>query len=323
MDKNDNQQGKNPLVTFIITAYNIPTGMLLECIKSILALSLSNNEREIILVDDGSDVPPLSDLYDVIDNIIYMRQSNQGLSVARNVGIQTAKGKYIQFVDGDDALIQAPYEHCIDIVRYHDPDIVIFNETDDSEPEISFEFGNPVSGTEYLHNNNLHAAACMYVFKKSLLLNLRFTPNILHEDEEFTPQLFLRAEKIYATNAKAYFYRRRESSITQEVSTEHCQRRLTDTRKVIYHLQEIADKLPENDRVALQRRIAQLCMDYLYNTMRLTGSSSQLEEAVDDLRQHGLFPLPDKNYTKKYKLFRKTMMTRAGRWIMLRAISKI
>ena len=45
-----------PLVNFIITTYNMPTEYLEECLKSILQLSLNAKEREIILVDDGSDI---------------------------------------------------------------------------------------------------------------------------------------------------------------------------------------------------------------------------------------------------------------------------
>lgn len=94
---------------------------------SILKLSLNAKEREIILVDDGSDISPLNDLAEYQNQIIYLRQPNQGVSVARNYGIMIAKGNYIQFVDGDDYLLQAAYEHCLDIVRYHQPDIVTFN----------------------------------------------------------------------------------------------------------------------------------------------------------------------------------------------------
>ena len=46
---------QQPLVSFILTYYNLPVQMLCECIDSILALSLTPEEREIIVVDDGSD----------------------------------------------------------------------------------------------------------------------------------------------------------------------------------------------------------------------------------------------------------------------------
>ena len=53
---------QQPLVSFILTDYNLPTDMLCECIDSILRLSLRADEREIIIVDDGSDNSPMNDL---------------------------------------------------------------------------------------------------------------------------------------------------------------------------------------------------------------------------------------------------------------------
>ncbi len=317
------QSDKNPLISFVIPAYNLPAELLRECLTHILDLSLSKDEREIIIIDDGSDLPVIDDLFDYRDKFVYLRQRNQGLSVARNMGILLATGKYIQFVDGDDYLIQAPYEHCLDIARYHDPDIVLFEDTNDSNVETPFNYDGPVSGSSFMHNNNLRASAWGYIFRKSLLINLRFTPGILHEDEEFTPQLILRADRLFTTNAKAYYYRKRPSSITNKSDKNHNLRRLADTERVIFHLQEVAESIPEVDRVALQRRVAQLSMDYLYNTILLTRSSKHLETAIDHLRDHGLFPLPDKNYTRKYNLFRKAINSSIGRKMMIITLPRL
>ena len=68
---NNTQQ---PLVSFIVTCYNLPVDMLCECIDSILKLSLQPDEREIIVVDDGSEVSPMNDLLKYGDDIIYVRR---------------------------------------------------------------------------------------------------------------------------------------------------------------------------------------------------------------------------------------------------------
>ncbi|MDY4952448.1 MAG: glycosyltransferase family 2 protein, partial [Prevotella sp.] len=73
-------------------------------------------------------------------------------------------------------------------------------------------------------------------------------------------------------------------------------------------------------KAALERRIAQLTMDYLYNTIKLTHSRRHLEETMERLRDRGLYPLPDKNYTRKYQLFRKAIDTKLGRDTMLMLI---
>ena len=62
--------------------------------------------------------------------------------------------------------------------------------------------------------NNIHGTACGYIFRRAILGNLRFSADIYHEDEEFTPLLLLRAEEVYPTHAKAYYYNKREQSIT-------------------------------------------------------------------------------------------------------------
>ena len=59
---NTHLQKAQPLVTFIVTYYNLPIPMLCECINSIMALSLKPEEREILIIDDGSEVSPMNGL---------------------------------------------------------------------------------------------------------------------------------------------------------------------------------------------------------------------------------------------------------------------
>lgn len=314
----------SPLVSFIITTSKHQKEYLVECIKSILQLSLNPKEREIILIDDGSDICPLNDLAEYLTNIIYLRQPNQGVSVARNYGMKIATGKYIQFIDGDDYIRQAAYEHCLDIVRYHQPDIVTFNyckNNKDIEP--SYELPTPVNGTDFLNNNNLHGAAWSYIFRHSIVGSLQFTPGIVYgEDEEFTPQLFLRAERIFKINTEAYFYRDNKNSVSHQYHKEKIQLRMDNSMEVLLHLQQLLDKIPVADRQALNRRIAQLTMDYLYNNIRLNHSLISLNKCIKQLRSHGLYPLPDKDYTKKYTMFRKAISTYVGRIGLLLFIKK-
>lgn len=313
-----------PLVSFIITTYNLPTEYLEECLKSILQLSLNAKEREIILVDDGSDICPLNGLTEYLSDIIYLRQPNQGVSVARNYGMKIAKGRFIQFVDGDDYLLQTAYEHCLDIVRYHQPDIVTFDFIKHNKTnEIPYELPTPVSGAEYLSAYNLHGSACTYIFKRGIKGTLEFTPGIVYaEDEEFTPQLFLRAERIFKTTTEAYFYRENPNSVSQQQDKENISLRMNNHLEVILHLQKLIDKIPVGDRQALSRRIAQLTMDYLVNNIRLNHSLISLNRAIKELKKHGLYPLPDKEYTKKYTMFRKMISTYVGRMALLFFIKK-
>lgn len=312
------------MVSFIITAYNTPIEYLHACLQSIFSLSLAANEREIILIDDGSDSSPLDELSDFRDDLIYVRQTNQGVAVARNKGLSIAQGQYIQFIDGDDYLITTPYEQGLDLARFQHPDAVLFHFTTTKHAETAFIYEGPVTGSHYMKTHNLHATVCGYLFHRSILGNLRFTPGTVYgEDEEFTPQLILRAERLFATKNQAYYYRQHSKSILHKRTPEARQQRLNDTLRVLKHLRHIADTLPLIDREALERRVAQMSMDYIYNSMIFSKKSSEVEQHVEKLQKAGLFPLSDKEYTRKYKLFREMTKTASRRKIMKTMLSVI
>ena len=91
-----NTDNDAPIVSFIIPYHNEPVDMLRECVDSMIRLSLKQDEREIIIIDDGSDYCPINELDDIKDHIIYVRQKNSGLSAARNRGLDIASGQFIQ-----------------------------------------------------------------------------------------------------------------------------------------------------------------------------------------------------------------------------------
>lgn len=297
--------------------------MLCNCIDSVMALSLSRAEKEIIVVDDGSEHCPMSELMAYCDDIIYLRQPNGGLSAARNIGLSIATGKYIQFIDGDDKLIPNVYEQCLDLARFKDPDMVLFDFTDNDSPKPKVKSITPVDGTIFMNNNNIHASAWGYIFKKDILMGLKFSPGILHEDEEFTPQLMLRAEKVYNTDYKAYFYRRRKDSITTNKDKKHIIKRLNDFESIIIHLHNISTTLPMTESTAMQRRVAQLTMDYIYNIITITKSQNQLSTRLERLEKIGLYPLPDRDYSHKYVWFRRLANTKVGLYILRHTLTMV
>lgn len=306
-----------PLMSFIITCYDIPADMLRKCLSTILSLTFQPGESEVIVIDDGSKMPAIGDIDAIKDQVIYLRQPNQGLASARNMGLRVATGSYIQFVDGDDYLMRVPYEHCIDLVRYHNPDILVFDFSNQGFNPIPYSFEGPMPGSEYMKKHNLRGTSCLYIFSRKTLGNLRFTTGILHEDEEFTPLLILRAERLFYTDAKAYYYRQRTGSIMHEQAATHIDKRFADSLAVILRLRDLASTMPEAERVALNRRVAQLTMDYLYNVIHLTHSRKYLNEAVETLIGYGLYPLPAKDYTFKYTVFRRLVQSGFGRQLLL------
>ena len=318
---------QQPLVSFIIPTYNLPEPLLRECIESIMALSLREYEREIIVVDDGSKHAAIACLGDLADTIIYIRQKNSGLSAARNRGIQNASGLYLQFVDGDDLLISNLYEHCLDLARFQKPDMVMFDFCRKMTKEKTYDDLPVISGSDLMHHHNIRATACGYLFKTTTLGNLRFTPGICHEDEEFTPLLLLRTESVIRTSAPAYFYRERRDSITTSKNVRKVLQRLHDFKGVIYRLHAQAslsnDQWSTLDRLALLRRVHQLTMDYIYQVIIETRSRHYLDRQLAELRNHSLFPLPDKDYTKKYTWFRRLTQTKIGLAFLFRTLPLI
>lgn len=293
-------------LSFIITYHDEPVEMLRECINSIRNIDLQDSEREIIVVDDGSKHSPINEMEDNKAHFLYIYQRRQGVSAARNKGMAMATGRYIQFVDADDRLLYQEYNKCLNIAKEKDADIILFHPTSDNRrqaKDINHQASSATTGTEYLRHHNLRGSACCYLFKKSILSGLRFTENIDYaEDEEFTANLFINADTLVATKIRAYFYRQHSKSATH--NKQLIDRRLDDTYKVICRLNNNLDHLPKEAQLAMQRRIAQLSMDYLYNTLILTRSRKRLQQNINALATEGLFPLPRKHYTMKYSLFR-------------------
>ena len=86
---------------------------------------------------------------------------------------------------------------------------------------------------------------------------------------------------------------------------------------VIIHLREIALQAEPEQKKALNRRVSQLTMDYLYNIIHLTHSHKQLNGAIEELKKQQLYPLSTMNYSRKYTLFRKMIETKVGRIFLL------
>ena len=319
--QNHGKTEESPFVSFIIPAYNLSPQLLRECIESIFALSLRPNERQVIVVDDGSPEPLIGALTDMADQLLYIRQPNQGVAVARNKGLAVARSQYIQFVDADDLLLRHDYEHVLDLTRTQQPDIVMFHYQHSTQQSASFHDSVPVSGSELMRRQNIQGAVWTLLFRHDISGSLQFTPGIRYaEDEEFTAQLLLRAERVITTSASPYYYRVHPDSATNTTDVRSRLTRLNDTYRVITNLQQRLDTLPTEERIALQRRIDQLTMDYIHNIIVMTQSRHYLERKLDMLRQQGLFPLPDRDYTTTYKWFRRMTNSRIGRYLLMRTI---
>ena len=89
---------------------------------------------------------------------------------------------------------------------------------------------------------------------------------------------------------------------------------------LIHRLHIAADRMPVDDKTALQRRVAQLTMDYIYQVICQARSRQQLETEIVELTQKGLYPLPNQSYTTKYTWFRRLSSSKIGRTLMTHLI---
>lgn len=90
-----------PLISVVIPAYN-QSHFLAGAISS--ALDAGEANVEVIVVDDGSTDSTPSVVASFGNEVVYLRQDNQGLSAARNRGIRAAHGQFVQLLDSDDTL---------------------------------------------------------------------------------------------------------------------------------------------------------------------------------------------------------------------------
>ena len=116
-----------PLISVIVPIYKVEE-YLYKCVKSILAQTYTN--LEIILVDDGSpdNCPAICDEFAAKDSrVTVVHKKNGGVSSARNVGLDTATGEYIGFVDGDDYIEPTMYETLYKYIVDNNTDVSVIN----------------------------------------------------------------------------------------------------------------------------------------------------------------------------------------------------
>lgn len=126
------------IVSIIIPVFNTKYEDLLKCLDSILAQTFPN--FEVVIIDDGSEDyygNRLDELVQLDSRISVFHKKNEGVSVARNFGVNKAIGQYILFVDGDDILTPWLLESAIQAVEDYDCDVIVgMINTTDKRPSI-------------------------------------------------------------------------------------------------------------------------------------------------------------------------------------------
>ncbi|MBY3623490.1 glycosyltransferase family 2 protein [Acinetobacter sp. CUI P1] len=218
--------------SIIIPIYKVEK-YITQCINSVILQTYQN--IEIILVDDGSpdSCPEICDNYSENDiRIKVIHKHNEGLSSARNEGINIATGDFLIFLDSDDWIESDFVENIWKSIHNIDPDIVVINVRSYFENRNTYiekkysltksELYSGVEAYEYLYeNSDFWGAAWQFVVKRSFLqeINLKFVNGIYHEDERYSPELLLSANKISFCNTAFYVNRSgRDGSIVNSLN---------------------------------------------------------------------------------------------------------
>ena len=239
-------------LSVVVPVYNVES-YLPKCIDSLLNQDLTEDEYEIILVDDGSTDRggAICDQYaSRHPHVSVLHQPNGGLSAARNSGIDMAQGNYVMFVDSDDYLDPNVLKALVDKVEADGLDVLRFNYRNVNERYEAFE-PNKVSkpfmdyrdevcdGLTFLVERlGFGCYAWQFVVRRGLLDACRFKKGIYLEDTEWTPRLLAEAQRVTSTDLIVYNYLQREGSITQNKDTEKKKKLLTDLFSIIDSMQE-------------------------------------------------------------------------------------
>lgn len=220
--------GKRQSIAAIIPAYNV-ANYISEAIESVLAQTPPFTK--VIVVNDGSTDQTREVISHFDDpRILYHYKPNGGLGAARNTGLELADTEFIYFMDADDILLPGLTQAFqTQLEQRPDLDLFAFSAMDfehgtsrtlpssqymQRKRTVNFASGRAamIAGLE---GDGFPACACLYIFRRSRLAGdnpLRFQ-SIIHEDEPFTPELFIRCNATAISSSILYRRRVRPNSI--------------------------------------------------------------------------------------------------------------
>lgn len=225
-------------VSIIVPVYKVEQ-CLARCITSIIDQSFQ--DYELILVDDGSPDASgkICELFSSkYSKIKVIHQNNQGLSAARNTGLNIARGEYVTFIDSDDVIHFQYLEILVNEIERNHADIAMCDfircenfinvecrykkeienyHVDILTPNIAI---NKYFDEDINHEVPKFVSACWKLYRRSLFDNIRYPYGRLFEDEYVTYKLMYISKKIVVIDKPLYYYMVNHESITQTLSIQ-------------------------------------------------------------------------------------------------------
>lgn len=243
---------KNIDLSIIIPVYNVQN-YLQKCINSIINQK-TTYKYEIILIDDGSEdesgtiCDEFSQKYCFVKTI---HKTNGGVSSARNLGLKNSHGKYIMFIDSDDALIGNVIDNMLSILEKNNTQLLQFNYNEIIEKTGAItQRGNcdekliNIIGEERIlkefFKKNITISLWNKIFSREIIKDISFNENIHHyEDKLFIFLAILNCKKYTQVNILGYNYLKREKSASYDLF-KYSYLEILDVDKII--VKEIEEK---------------------------------------------------------------------------------
>ena len=174
----------------------------------------THTNLEIILINDGStdDSGAICDDWTMQDSrIVTIHQANQGVSSARNAGLDRASGEYVGFVDSDDYADVAMFEQLLapntEISICGLQKNYLDGKTEYKAPVLTPLIATPEALVMLMDDKHFEGFLCNKLFRRDLFETLRLDPTIHYlEDLLLVTQLFLRVTSVSYTPQILYHY---------------------------------------------------------------------------------------------------------------------
>ena len=225
----------HPILSIIIPLYNCEK-YIKQCLDTIFRQEMNESDFEVIVIDDGSKdsgYSLASEYAKRYQNVIVIKQENQGVACARNNALEKATGDYITFVDADDMLVFGSLSTLIKIAVENKADIVKAAHKEVPEDAVCEDFSSShdncsiqvMTGEGAIVNvTRMKEGYCWgYLISRKLITdnNLKFPPKVAFmEDWAFITQAILKSRTFVNADVLLYLYRRNSSSCMANVTTE-------------------------------------------------------------------------------------------------------
>jgi glycosyltransferase involved in cell wall biosynthesis len=300
------------LLSIIIPLYN-NEAYLEDCLESILAQQLKEDDYEVIIVDDGSTDQGLeiAESYkEKIKQFTLLQQKNQGNGIARENGLKHAKGAYIYFLDSDDYLLSNALGPLLKLAVNENLDLLRFDakKTYNSfDPDEKFKFFDTkknfeiITGLQFLAQNFYGPEVWHYFVKKEILTknDIKFVKDHYIQDSFYTPLVYLHSKRTIDTRLDVYRYRQNVHSVTKKKTDAHIKRYNKSIAYGIERIHEIRKSIPKNKPFAEEAdrmlRIKQqwYCSLYIIRFARSSNKTNILNKELKKLKALCAFPLND------------------------------